>query len=62
MSDEKSEVREIVLALIQAGVLKLEEIDLETVQNSPREELIEQVTERVRQIQNLIEAVAPRAQ
>jgi hypothetical protein len=61
MSDEKSEVREIVLALIQAGVLKLEEIDLETVQNSPREELIEQVTARVRLVQNLIEAVAPRA-
>lgn len=61
MSVEKSEVREIVLALIQAGVLKLEEIDLETVQNSPREELIEQVTARVRQVQNLIEAVAPRA-
>lgn len=61
MSDEKSEVREIVLALIQAGVLKLEEIDLKTVQNSPSEELIEQVTARVRQIQGLIEAVAPRA-
>lgn len=60
MSDEKSEVREIVLALIQAGVLKFKEIDLETMQNSPSEELIELVTARVRQVKNLIEAVAPR--
>ena len=60
MSDEKSEVREIVLALIQAGVLKLEEIDLKTVQNSPSEDLIEKVTARVQLVKNLVEHVAPR--
>ncbi len=60
MSDEKSEVREIVLALIQAGVLKLEEIDLKTVQNSPSEDLIEKVTARVQLVKNLIARVAPR--
>lgn len=60
MSDEKSEVREIVLALIQAGVLKFKEIDLETMQNSSREELIELVTARVQQVKNLIDEVAPR--
>ena len=60
MSDEKSEVREIVLALIQAGVLKLEEIDLKTVQNSPSDDLIEKITARVQLVKNLIGRVAPR--
>ncbi len=57
MSEKEKLVEEIVLALIRAGVLKLEEID---ARDKSVTAIAELVARRVQCVKNLVEKVAPK--